>query len=404
MASGPIDHMTALVVFMAAFLIFIGLFSQTMQTGIAYERHNALSTKTSDLLDNMLLNPGIPGNWGKNDVVPVGFGLQDPDYSQYKLSSSSLMRLSSAQSPVYYNGAHYVNVTAGFGGYLFAPTAKSLNYSSASKLLGINDTYGFQLTLNPTITVSIQNPSTSIFSVNAHGTGYPFANAPLSYSLVLINRDADDYPSYTVASGTGVTDVTGSAQLVFPQITSDDQSYALLVYSYLNGLKGMGYYVHDSPFFTKTIIPVIESFQDGTIILVHGDSVGQPPQPPVTSQLNYNATFVILTDDNAIRQVELDQPASVGSLVYSGSGQDSASLTVPNNDGILIVTYKSASGQYGVVLMPWGFGSLAFPLTFGGNPAGQEWVTTDLRQVNIGGINYQAKLELWNLQGISESS
>ena len=49
MASGPIDHMTALIVFMAAFLIFIGLFSQTMQTGIAYESHNALSAKTSDI-------------------------------------------------------------------------------------------------------------------------------------------------------------------------------------------------------------------------------------------------------------------------------------------------------------------------------------------------------------------
>ena len=53
--------------------------------------------------------------------------------------------------------------------------------------------------------------------------------------------------------------------------------------------------------------------------------------------------------------------------------------------------------------MPWGLGSLAFPLTFGGNPAGQEWVTTDIRQVTIGGIAYQAKLELWNLQGYSGS-
>ena len=83
MASGGIDHMMALIIFMAAFLIFIGLFSQTMQTGIAYERHNALPTKTSDLLDNILLNPGIPSNWGQSDTAIVGFGLQDPDYSQY---------------------------------------------------------------------------------------------------------------------------------------------------------------------------------------------------------------------------------------------------------------------------------------------------------------------------------
>src|ERR1700690_2965578 len=125
--------MVSLIVFMAAIMIFIGLFSQNMQTGIMYEQHNALSTKTSDLLDNILLNPGIPQNWGQSDSAIVGFGLKDQDYSDYTLSSFSAMRLTSTQSPVYYNGTNYSNLTAGFGGYLLAPSAKSLNYSTASK-------------------------------------------------------------------------------------------------------------------------------------------------------------------------------------------------------------------------------------------------------------------------------
>ena len=407
MASGGIDHMMSLIIFIAAFLIFIGLFSQTMQTGIAYERHNALSTKTSDLLDNILLNPGIPSNWGQTDNTIVGFGLQNPDYSQYQLSSLSAMRLTSTQSPVYYNGTYYSNVTAGFGGYLLAPSAKSLNYSTASKLLGINSTYGFQLALTPTITVLIEKLSVAplTLSVKVDRTGYPFANAPLSYSLLLVNQDGSNYPSYTTLSGLSATDMSGSAQLVFPQISSADQSYAIIVCSYLDGLKGIGYYVHDYQSLTKTLVPLIDSFQDGTIVLAHGDSVGQAPQPPVPSQLSYNATFVILTDDYTLRQVQLDQPAAAGEVAYGSSiGQEYASISVPTNEGILIVAYKDSAGQYGVVLMPWGLGSLSFPLTFGGNPAGQEWVTTDILQVTIGGISYQAKLELWNLQGYSESS
>ncbi len=124
MASAAVDHMVSLIVFMAAIMIFIGIFSQNMQTGINYERHNALSTKTSDLLDNILLNPGLPQNWGQSDSSIVGFGLQDPDYSQYKLSSFSSMRLYSTQSPVYYNGASFSNITAGFGGYLLAAIFK----------------------------------------------------------------------------------------------------------------------------------------------------------------------------------------------------------------------------------------------------------------------------------------
>ena len=95
----------------------------------------------------------------------------------------------------------------------------------------------------------------------------------------------------------------------------------------------MGYYVHDSQSFTKTIVPLIDSFQNGTILLAHGDSVGQPPQPPAPSQLNYNASFVILTDDYTLRQVQLDQPAAVGEVDYGiGSGQENVSITVPNND------------------------------------------------------------------------
>ena len=89
MASAAVDHMISLTIFLAAILIFIGIFSQTMQTGIAYELHSALSAKTSDLLDTILLNPGLPVNWSQRDDAIIGFGLQNPDFSQYKLSSLS---------------------------------------------------------------------------------------------------------------------------------------------------------------------------------------------------------------------------------------------------------------------------------------------------------------------------
>ncbi len=409
MASGAIDHMVSLIIFIAAITIFIGLFSQNMQTGIAYQRHNVLSTKTSDLLDNILLNPGIPSTWGQSDGSIAGFGLQDPDYSQYKLSSFSLMRLASTQSAVYYprTGTYYSNDSVRSGSYLLVPSAESLNYSTTSKLLGINGTYGFQLTLTPTITFNIQKISTYsplTVQVNVDGTGYPLANAPLSYSLIIVSQGANNYPSYTVVRGVNATDGAGLAELVFPQITSESQSYALIIYSRLDGLKGMGYYVNNPPALTKTVIPLIDSFQNRTILLTHSDSIGQPSQPPGYSELSYNASFVILTEDYTLRQIQLGQQSAVGNLSYGlGSELDYTSITVPNNDGILIITCKSNSGQYGVVLMPWGLGSLAFPLKFGSNPAGQDWVTTDIRQVTVGSIAYQAQLGLWNLQGYSRT-
>ena len=46
MASATMDHMVSLIVFIAAILIFFGLFSQAIQTAITYESHGAISTKT----------------------------------------------------------------------------------------------------------------------------------------------------------------------------------------------------------------------------------------------------------------------------------------------------------------------------------------------------------------------
>ena len=54
MVSSTVDHMVAITVFLAATLLFIGLFNQTIQTAVIYQRHRATATKASDLLDGML--------------------------------------------------------------------------------------------------------------------------------------------------------------------------------------------------------------------------------------------------------------------------------------------------------------------------------------------------------------
>jgi|YelNatPaOPRAMG01_1025707.scaffolds.fasta_scaffold38847_3 hypothetical protein len=400
MASASIDHMLSLIIFIAALFIFIGMFSNTIQNGVAYQQHTAMSTKTSDLLDTILLNPGLPPNWGQTDAAPVGFGLQDANLSQYKLCSLSAMRLTCGGPLVSYprTGGYFNNLSAGYGGYLLTPTDKTVDYLTASQQLGINGTYGFQLTLTPTITVTIQKISTGAplqFSVAASGTGFVFANANVTYSLIVVNQDSNIYPSYTIISGENSTDAAGT--LVIPPFTGIDgesRSYALIVYTYLYGLKGAGYYVH-VPASSPAVMPLVDSFQNRNITLAHSDTVGAQASSPA-SQLSYNASFAIVTEEYSLRQVILDQPTGI----VGGSEPSYSSVQVPDNSGILIVAYKNtASGQCGIVLMPWGLGSLAFPVTFGGNANGYDWVTTDIRQVTIDGIAYQAKLSLWSLQG-----
>lgn len=412
MANASLDHMLSLTIFMAALLIFIGIFSQTIQTGISYQQHTAMSTKASDLLDTILLNPGIPDNWSRIDELPSGFGLQDSGFSQYRLNPISSMRLTSiTEEPVYYSRTemYYNNLTTGYGSYLLMPSTQAINYSLASKLLGINGTYGFQLSLTPTLTVNIEKISMGAplrFSIETSGTGFVLANANVTYSLILVNENGAEYPSYTIVSGNCVTNQAGEVPaLTFSGIDGESRSYALIVYSYLYGLKGMGYYVHVPDFFTETIVPLVEGLENRSISLTHADSVGSA-EPSVYSQLSYNATFAILTEEYTLRQVILEQTSAVGKVDCGpGSTQEYASVIVPDNTGILIVTYKDTStSEYGMVLVPWGLGSMAYPVTFGGDYTGHDWVTTDIRQVTISGIAYHARISLWSLEGHAGSA
>jgi hypothetical protein len=407
MVSSTIDHMVAVTVFLAATLLFIGLFNQTIQTAVIYQRHRALATKASDLLDTMLLNPGIPVNWGRMNGTPTGFGLQDPEFTQYRLNPYSLMRLMSySGTPVYYprTGTYYSNITMGFGNFLLVSSTESINYSTASKLLGINGTYGFQLSISPIITVSVTKISVGTplkLAINVAGAGSPLANAPVSYCFLLINKGESQYPSFTTIYDSTYTNEAGSAVLTFSGIDGESYSYAFIAYVGLSGLKGAGYYTHVSEDLQEYVVPLVDSFEDRRVLIAHSWAVNEPPDKTSQSELKYNATFVILADDFTLREVPLDAVGRVGHVVY-GQGTEKAygNVTIPTyNPGILVVTYRKSATQYGAVLMPWGLSAMAFPVTFGGDPSQQEWVATDMRQVTVGGIAYQAKIMLWSLEG-----
>jgi hypothetical protein len=401
-AGSTIDHLIAMTIFLGALLIFISLFNQTIQTAILYQRNRAIATKCSDLLDNVLLNPGYPLDWGKNDSAPVTiFGLQDPEFTQYRLSPFSLMRLqSSLGEPIYYpgTGQWYSNITMGFGDFLLVSNAKVLNYSTVAKLLGINNTYGFQLTIVPIISVTIRemnagNPLT--LNVTVTGKGFPLADATISYCFIdVIEKGKGQYPSYNVMFNSSYTDEKGLALLSFDDVDSKD-SYGIIVYAHISGLIGVGYHQRVTGY-TKYIIPFVESFEEGRVILAHSYDVHYfgPPE----SAVFFNATFLHLSEDFTLREVE-NYKGRIGKVNYGNSTKfEYVNITLPPEPGILIINYES-NNEYGVILMPWGINSLAFPVVFGEDPSGKTWVATDIRQVLVGKIAYQAKLALWSLEG-----
>jgi hypothetical protein len=403
--NATVDHMLSLIVFISATLLFIGVFSQSIQTGLAYQTHRSLATKTSDLLDNMLLNPG-PENWGQNDIAPASFGLRDPDFAQYQLNPFSVTRLTpyNAQNIVRSDSSTvYRKSVTGCGWIQAVSTDVSVKASKAANLMGIQNTYGFQLSLTPLLNISINKISSAAplkLQVNVDGTGFPLSNATLNYSLILVDQSGQ-YSSYKLISGTGKTDQAGKwvtpTNADFSAINGDSRAFSFLVYVYLAGVSGVGFYVNTPSATTKNVVPLIESFSNRTVTLAHSDLLAQAPAA-FHPQLSYNATFFLLGEDFTLRQIPLNQPNSTGAL-GEGSSQNYAVLSLPANYGILSVTYKDPSGNCGVALMPWGCSCTASQIVFGDSPTSQEWVSTDIRQVTIGGISYQAKLALWSVEG-----
>ncbi|MEM1565494.1 MAG: hypothetical protein QW510_00170 [Candidatus Bathyarchaeia archaeon] len=408
MAGSTIDHLIAMTVFLGAILIFVGLFNQTIQTAILYQRNRYLATKCSDLLDNILLNPGIPENWGRSNVTPTSFGLQDPEFTQYRLSPFSLMRLvSSVGRPIYYprTGRYYSNITVGWGSFLFVSYAECVNYTTVSKLLGVNGSFGFQLTIEPIVNVYISKVSVGKplkLMVKVVGSGFPLVNSPLSYLFFFVQKSNKQYPQYSVESGVASTNNEGNVLLTFSNVDGEGDSYALIAYAHFCGLVGIGYFSHVTTSLDEYIVPMVDSFEERRVLLAHSWAVKEPRDKTSQSELKYNASFVILSEDFTLREVPLENSTGkVGHVVY-GQGSEKAYgiITIPTyNPGVLIVTYRKSAIEYGVVLMPWGISSLAFPVVFGENPIGKTWVATDIRQVIVNGVAYQAKLALWSLEG-----
>jgi hypothetical protein len=403
MAGATIDHLVSLILLLGALVLFIGLFNQTIQTAVSYQQDRNVATECSSLLDSILLSPGYPLDsntttfWGRTNSTPTIFGLQDPEFTQYELSPFSLMRLNYTQgNPVYYSKTlmYYSNNTVGSEASLLVPFNEVVNYSAVSALLGINGTYGFSLTITPIVTISINQVQANPLNltVTAIGNGYPLANANLSYCIINVTGQTQ-YPSYGITSGTSMTNSAGQAFLNLSSINGTQASYAVIVYASLNGLVGVGYQIHNL-YSTDYAVPLIGDFNNGSVFLAHSLDVYGGGS---STAIGYNATFILLAQDFTLQQLQLGNTSgSIGAGTYG-------TILVPTNNtgvpGVLAVAYEANQASSGIVLMPWGVSSLSFPVVFGGNPLAKEWVATDIRQVTVSGVSYQAKLALWSLAG-----
>ncbi|MGB9134972.1 MAG: hypothetical protein WCC63_05260 [Candidatus Bathyarchaeia archaeon] len=402
MTGVTIDHLVATTAFIAAILVFTGLFTQTIQAAILYQQNRHVALKASDLLDSTLLTPGFPYNWGETNKTLSCFGLQKPGESGYVLSSFALMRLvsltgESVEYPIG-SGVWYSNISMGPGGYLFVPMSDSIDYKTASRLLGVNGSYGFQLNISPIVEVSISESRANPLRlrVEARGPGFPLSGASLGYYLFRTLKTGN-YPTIVLSTGTAQTNSSGAVNLDFA-FSGSTETYVIVVYARLSGLLGLGYYTHKT--FTKGagVMPFVVDYEVGKVYLAHDWDVNGVGAPPVPNYF-YNASFHALTGESTFQEWPIAN--STGQINYGGGGGKylyGETVLPVGHPGFLLVTYRCGN-EYGMSVMPWGIGTLAASVAFGDDPAGNVWTANDLRQATVDMLAYQAKITCWSLQG-----
>jgi hypothetical protein len=261
-----------------------------------------------------------------------------------------------------------------------------------TSLLGINGTYDFQLAITPTITVDISKVPDAYLKlkIQAYGTGFPLSNAYLNYLMFWANTSSpDEYPilNYDFTSDILQTDSSGIAFKEFSSLSSGT-AFTFIVKASTAGIRGIGYLSQETVTNAGSLIPYIQSYDKGTANV----SLTQNPQTGMGS-LYFNASFYALPDNF----VPIPAGTFAGSVNNTTPSQNLQIIT-DNQTGFLVVAYGDGN-SYGMVITPLGVNSIGVSVTFGANPFGKNWVATDLRQVLIGDIAFQAKLSLWSLQG-----
>jgi hypothetical protein len=404
-AGATIDHMISLTILIAALLVAMMTYNGMFATAVDYDRNRQVANKAIDLINTICLSPGNPTDWGETNDTLLTFGLQDPRTGGYALSPYSIMRLKTSTNDsqlIEYppdSGLFYNNISAYFGDAILTPLGDCINYTSATELLGINETYGFSVDITPSLNVSISTVPDDhlVLKVDVTGSALPLSGVTLNYYLFHIEQGVST-STFVTYSGVEETDSFGSAVMEFDDLDGDGgEAYHFMVYARLSGLNGVGYYSQDDlDDYPQYIVPLIYDYDEGIIMIAHSWGVHEYTETPVP-EVSYNATFYVLTSDFQLQQVEIEN--STGQLNYGS--KDYETTQIPASEvGILFISYRW-SNRLGSVVMPWGIGTLGVSASFDSSfgSGGSEFVATEIRQVTIDGISYQVKVSTWSLSG-----
>ena len=387
MPSTIIDYIVSLVIVTTLISSSIILTVENLKNVEFYEQDLLTSVGASDILNNLLQNRGNPVDWGHTNITPISFGLNSPFVDYMALSPFTPMRLMRADETINYEGIEYRNLTTAQA-HLFLRSDEYVDYDVASESLAVDNEFGFRVSLTPILTLSFYQLEANPLKVeiSLKGLSGSVVGALLNASLYRVVKDIP-YPSISnPIEQHAVSDLSGSAELVFPTINADETLYIVLVKANLGGIQGVGYYTNSYSKNTP-ILPIVTRYGEGEVSLVHRKNI--TASYVYDGDVYYNLTFLNQVGEIGFRSVTLGSASGIINVSTPGV----VGLSV-GNPGILLVSSKTTGG-YELTTMPWGMTPLCLSMSYGADPINKKTVVKKSQLTTINGLSYNIELAFW---------
>lgn len=195
--SPSVEYLVVSLILVVTVLTFSTQLLPSMLVRTAYVSETTLQTEAEKIVDQLLLNPGDPPDWGVNAVCPSDIrvlGLASSQGGPYELDANKLIRI-------------YESSVGNLTGF------SQLDLDSVAKLLGIYGKYGFSIRITPVLNVSVRARSENSYevSVKTHEQ-LPVANAKVR-GLLIVPRVEGNAVIYYVEEAEAYTGYDGRVLL-----------------------------------------------------------------------------------------------------------------------------------------------------------------------------------------------
>lgn len=302
-----LDNAFAFSILTLILITIMGYIVPSAYVSFTTVKEHQLEEVAQSIMDKILLNPGVPENWGDIRLVQSeddlkAFGLQKANGSLYELDIDKILRINSVNisktvTRWYKSGNNWNPVIVKINKTVTLPETIRINPDKIAELLGLGKDYGFSIRIIPALNISVYYNSYYEFS-NGQGAGGGWLKVPnpiivtvktpegrpalganvtglFMIMSVVEKRDEEYNISYTYL--TSVTDREGRAVLDFRTFLDDINTklrgnvlrrsgYSIVVYADYYGIRAVNSSLLETDFDEVLNGMVVDNY----LILEHG--------------------------------------------------------------------------------------------------------------------------------------